>query len=73
MSEPPAPDMIIWSNKGKWTFVRVFISWMITFLICFGSYMLFGFLQYQQNQFLSQYNFNIDCEVLFPPTVYKKY
>lgn len=38
---------------------------MITLIICFGSYVLFGFLQAQQNSLLSQYNFNIDCNVLF--------
>ena len=73
MSEPPAPDMIIWANKGKWTFIRVFISRMITLLICFGSYMLFGYLQYQQNYYLSQYNFNIDCDVLFVPANFNTY
>lgn len=30
-----------------------------------GSYMLFGYIQYEQNRFLSTYNFNINCNVLY--------
>lgn len=57
--------MIIWKNKGKWTFIRLVISWIMTLAICFGSYMLFGYIQYKQNQFLSNYNFSINCDVLY--------
>lgn len=42
--------------------------WIITIAICFGSYVLFGFIQYRQTQLLSTYNYNIDCAVLFPNT-----
>ena len=35
--------------------------------------MLFGYLQYQQNYYLSQYNFNIDCDVLFVPANFNTY
>jgi hypothetical protein len=65
LSEPPPPDLIIWKNKGKWTFIRLIISWIITLAICAGSYILFAYIQYQQNQYLSTYNFNVDCSVLY--------
>jgi hypothetical protein len=65
LSEPPSPDLIIWKNKGRWTFLRVIISWILTLAICMGSYMLFGFIQYEQTSYLSTYNFNINCNVLY--------
>lgn len=65
LSQPPAPDLIIWKNKGKWTFFRSIISWIITLAICFGSYILFGYIQQKQNDYLSAYNFNINCDVLY--------
>lgn len=65
LSEPPPPDLIIWKNKGRWTLARVIVSWVITLAICLGSYVLFGYIQYQQNIFLSTYNFKIDCNVLY--------
>ena len=68
ISEPPAPDLILWQNKGKNMCLRTTLSWLITLLICFASYVLFGFIQYEQNKLLSDYNFDIDCEVLFPNT-----
>lgn len=66
VSEPPAPDLIIWKNKGKNQVCRSIVSWFATLLICFGSYVLFGFLQLEQNSLLSDYNFNLNCEVLYP-------
>lgn len=48
LSEPPAPDLIIWKNKGKFTFIRLIISWIITLAICFCSYMLFGYIQLKE-------------------------
>ena len=68
LSEPPAPDLILWQNKGKNVYLRAFLSWALTLLICMASYVLFGFIQYKQNKLLSEYNFDIDCEVLFPST-----
>jgi uncharacterized membrane protein len=65
LSEPPPPDLIIWKNKGRLTFLRLLASWVITLAICAGSYVLFGYIQYQQNNYLSAYNFNIDCAVLY--------
>lgn len=69
LSEPPPPDLIIWKNKGKFTFIRLIISWIITLAICGGSYVLFGYIQHQQNQYLSTYNFNIDCNLLYAQSV----
>jgi hypothetical protein len=47
--------------------------WIITVIICFGSYVLFGYIQYKQTQLLSTYNYNIDCTVLFPNTNFSVY
>ncbi len=41
------------------------ISWILTLCICFGSYMLFGYIQQKQNDYLSGYNFSINCDVLY--------
>lgn len=35
-------------------------------VVCIGSYLLFGFIQYKQSQLNSDYNYSIDCTVLFP-------
>lgn len=64
----PIPDMILWENKYSWTKLRVFISWIITIVICVGSYLLFGFIQYKQRQLFTDYNYGIDCDVLFTST-----
>lgn len=45
--------MLQWHNKGKYTCLRLLISWLITLIIVGGSYILFGFIQYQQNVILS--------------------
>lgn len=45
--------------------LRLIISWLLTLTICFGSFVLFGFIQAKQNSLLSEYNFNINCNVLF--------
>lgn len=65
LKEPPIPDMIQWENRSSWTFLRNIISWLLTILICVGSYLLFGFIQLKQNQLFSQYNYGIDCNVLY--------
>jgi hypothetical protein len=57
--------MIMWENRRCWTKLRVAISWLITLLICLGSFMLFGYLQYRQNELFKNYNYGIDCNVLF--------
>ena len=49
------------------------ISWLLTLAICFGSYMLFGYLQYKQNDYLSTYNFNINCDILYPSQTFTTY
>ncbi len=61
----PIPDMILWENKYAWTKLRVFISWIFTIIICVGSYLLFGFIQYKQSQLFTEYNYGIDCNVLY--------
>jgi hypothetical protein len=61
----PLPDMIIWENKYTWTKLRVFFSWIMTLLISIGSYLLFGYIQYEQSQLLTKYNYDIDCNVLY--------
>ena len=57
--------MIEYENRNSWTKLRVLFSWLITLLICAGSYIFFGWLQYQQSVITSTYNYNIDCNVLF--------
>lgn len=57
--------MVLWTNKYSWTKLRVLISWIITLLICLGSYLLFGFIQYKQSQLFTKYNYGIDCDVLY--------
>jgi len=47
--------------------------WIVTAGICFGSYVLFGFIQYKQAQLLSTYNYNIDCKVLYPTVSFLTY
>ena len=64
--EAPNPDMLQWPNKTKWTFCRVIISWLFTLVIVAGSYVLFGFIQWQQTRLLSAYNFKIDCGLFYP-------
>ena len=57
--------MIMWENRTCWTKLRMTISWLITLIICLGSFILFGYLQYLQNQLFETYNYGIDCNVLF--------
>lgn len=40
--------MIQWQNRKKFTKIRVCISWTLTIAICFGSYLLIGYIQYEQ-------------------------
>lgn len=70
ISEAPAPDLILWKNKGKNLILRSIVSWFVTLVICFGSYAFFGFLQLEQKQLLADYNFKINCQVLFPNEVW---
>ena len=65
MESAPIPDMILWENRFSWTKIRVFISWILTIVICVGSYLLFGYIQYKQTELNSTYNYNIDCNVLY--------
>lgn len=65
VKEPPAPDLILWKNKGKNLVARSLISWLVTLVICFGSYALFGFIQMEQNKLLADYHFDINCNVLY--------
>ncbi len=69
VEEAPIPDMLQWQNKTKWTFCRVILSWVVTLAIVLASYILFGWIQWQQNQLLSQYNFAIDCELFYKAPV----
>ena len=62
---PPAPDLIIWKNKGSRLLLRSILSWFLTLLVCFGSYLLFAFIQLEQDKLLSTYNFELSCNVLF--------
>jgi hypothetical protein len=64
---PPAPDLINWKNKGKRVVPRVVVSWLITLGVCFGSYLLFAYIQLEQDKMLSTYNFESNCGVLFQP------
>jgi hypothetical protein len=57
--------MIIWENKYTLTKVRVFFSWLMTLLISIGSYLLFGYIQYEQSQMLAKFHYDIDCNVLY--------
>lgn len=68
LSQAPAPDTIKWENKGKRTYIRVTISWLLSLFICFASYLLFGFIQYQQNSLINSYSFNINCGILYNST-----
>ena len=58
--------MINWENRYSWTKLRAAISWIIVLLFCVGSYLLFGFIQYKQSELNSDYNYEIDCSVLYP-------
>ena len=58
----------MWKNKGKKILPRVCLSWFLTLLVIFGSYMLFAFIQLEQDNLLSQYNFDLNCNVLFDST-----
>ncbi len=58
--------MINWDNRYKWTKLRSFFSWIIVLVIILGTYLLFGFIQYKQSQLNTDYNYNIDCTVLYP-------
>ena len=60
--------MIQWQNRKKFTKIRMFISWTLTIGICFGSYLLIGYIQYEQLKAFSTYNYGIDCNVLFNST-----
>lgn len=57
--------MFILANKYSWTTVRVIISWILTIIICAASYLLFGFIQLKQNQLFTDYNYGIDCNILY--------
>ena len=48
--------------------MRVCISWMLTVVVCFGSYLLFGYIQYRQQKAFSTFNYGIDCTILFNTT-----
>jgi len=39
--------MLQWTNKPKWTFLRITISWILTLAIVIGSYLLFGYVQWE--------------------------
>lgn len=65
ISEPPVADMIIWENMHKWTWLRVIIAWIITFGICFCSYLLVGIAQFQKEKIFSNKNFGQDCSVTY--------
>lgn len=58
--------MINWDNRYKWTKLRSFFSWIIVLVIILGTYLLFGFIQYKQSQLNTDYNYNIDCKILYP-------
>lgn len=73
LSEPPQPDLVLWGNKGKWRSVRVVLSWIATLIICMGSYLLFGFIQFKENELLSSYNYNVNCALLFPTDQFLAY
>lgn len=65
--------MIIWENKYKWTCLRVLFIWLITLLICFGSYLLVGLAEYRKLELEKQHNFNVDCDLLFTNSLYDSY
>ena len=68
VESPPAPDLIQWKNKGKKQVPRMILSWLLTLSICLGSYLLFAFIQLKQDELLSTYNFELNCNVLFTST-----
>lgn len=57
--------MLQWHNKTKWTFIRVIFSWIFTLAIVVASYILFGWIQWEQKQLLSKYNFKINCSLFY--------
>lgn len=57
--------MINWENRSTWTTCRMVFSWLLTIIVCVGSYILFGFIQLEQNSLFSDYNYGIDCDVLY--------
>lgn len=61
--------MLQWHHKTKWTFVRVIFSWIISLAIVVASYVLFGWIQWEQKRLLSQYNFQIDCGLFYKSTL----
>ena len=65
LKEPPVPDMIDWQNRYKWTKLRTVFSWLIVLIICLACYLFFGWVQYQESQLNSTYNYDIDCTVLY--------
>ena len=52
ISEPPLPEVIQWKNYHKYTGLRVLFVWIITLIICFGSYILVGLAIYGRDQLL---------------------
>ncbi len=68
LEDAPIPDMLQWPNKTKWTCMRVLLSWIITLAIVFASYILFGYIQWEQKRLLSEYNFKVDCQLFYPNT-----
>lgn len=67
------PDMLQWTNKAKWTCVRVVISWLLTLIIVVGSYVLFGYVQWVESQLLSKNEFGIDCGIIYPSEDFIQY
>jgi hypothetical protein len=60
--------MVIWENKSKYTTIRVIIAWIITILICVGSYMLVAFATFKKEESLKNNNFNVGCSMLYNST-----
>ena len=48
LREPPFPDLVIWKNKDRHTYIRVFISYLITLIIVLGSYLLIGVIEFEK-------------------------
>ena len=65
--------MINWENRYKRTLARALFSWFLVVLLCLACYLLFGYIQFRQSQLNSDYNYKIDCNVLFPGVNFDTY
>jgi len=45
------------------------MSWVFTVAVVAASYILFGYIQWEQSRILSAYNFKIDCAIVYNSAV----